>query len=283
MKHIRALLTVCLLLLAPAVALSAEAQKPEQDTAAMRVQKAQVLGATGGEATLTPLRRLLRDREESVRTAALRAIARVALRSERLAGMAYNIAASGEGAGEERLAAITAVGCLGDGDDMPLLLQLASRDTDSPEVRSAAFRAMGAITGGRLPFVHARWAYWWRKESKRKRALLEKALLALDEEPESETAGIYAAAVESMAWFDLPYATDFIKSWLAGADPALRMLACKLAGSLRLADLVGELAPIAKRRGETALGVAALEALRTLGYIAPKSVAPKEVASKKGE
>jgi len=270
MKHVLTLLAAGLLLFEAALALPAAAQEPDPDSTGAHIERARRLGATGGEAALPALQRLLRNREASVRTAALRAITRVALRSEKLAEMAHAIAASRKGACEERLAAITALGYLGDGDDMTLLLGLASRDTDSVEVRSAAFRAMGSISGSRLPFVHARWAYWWRMQSKRKPALLEKAFRALDDEPDAASAEVYAAAVESMAWVNLPRATDYIKNWFAGADPSLRIRACRLVGSLRLADLVGKLTPIARRHGATTLGVAAREALKTLGYVAPK-------------
>lgn len=266
MRYILALLIAYPLFLGTPV----EATGAPLDSTAAAILQARTLGATGGEATLPTLRRLLRHRAEGVRTAALRAIARVSLRSEKLAEKVHAIVALRDGASPERLAAIAALGALGDGADMTLLLRLASQDTKSPKVRSAAFRAMGSISDCKLPFVHARWRYWWQKQSKRKRTLLEQAILALDEEPEGEAAGMYAAAVEKLAWLDMPYATAAITRWLAGTTPKLRPLACRLVGSLRLADLVPKLVSVARYGGSTPASRAAKDALKTLGYNAPR-------------
>ena len=233
---------------------------------------AKVLGASGGYATLRGLRTLLRHDAESVRLAALEAIERVALRSDKLAERVHAIARDDDHSLKERVAAIEALAAIGDGGDMELLLTLASRETPQVPLRAAAFRAMSRISGARLPYVHARWSYWWEKQGTRKQGLLEKSILAINEEPEGDGVEIYAAVIESLAWLDLPYTRDAVKSWLQGAEPKLRPLAIRLAGLLRLADLTDDLISISKRRRSADLSQQALASLKLLGWVPREDV-----------
>jgi len=233
---------------------------------AQAVSVAQALGVAGGYAAADGLRVLVKDREAKVRVAALRAVTRVGLRSEKLAALVHGVLATSDRSKEERLAAIAAIGAIGDGGDMEILLKLASTETDVVAIRSAAFRAMAEISGAKLPYVHARWSYWWRKQSERRTALLEKAVAALDDDPEGENVDIYADVIETNAWFDLPYAEAAIARWLGADKRALRRIACRLAGTLRLADLTDRIASLARNRGRTPTATAARAALKTLGY-----------------
>ena len=250
-------------------ALDAALDASEQGDATLARRTAEHLGAAGGHQTLDALRTLCGHREESVRVAALEAVAKVALRAEKLATVVHGIAADAERSEAEREAAITALGAIGDGGDIPLLLALCAAETQEAGLRAAAFRAMGSISGAKLPFVHARWAYWWKKQSTRKKALLEKAILTLHEDPDGDHVELYAAVVESLAWLDLPYSAKAIESWLTGVKPHLRPVAIRLAGALGLAETAPRLVRIASKRSSGALGEAARQALEALGHPPP--------------
>ena len=233
---------------------------------------ADMLGGAGVYATLRALRTLVRHDAEVVRIAALEAVARVALRSDKLAERVHATARDANASLSERVAAVEALAAVGDGGDMDLLLHLASRETPQVRLRAAAMRAMGKISGAKLPYVHARWSYWWKKQGTRKQGLLEKSILAINEEPEGEGVDIYAAVVESLAWLDLPYTRKALKSWLDAGKPELRAIAVRLAGTLRLADLTDDLISVAKRRRSSELAQQALASLKQLGWVPREDV-----------
>jgi hypothetical protein len=205
-----------------------EADRREQPP----VLLAQVLGYAGGAAALDGLSQLVRARDETVRITALDAAVRVGLRGERVREAAVEFARDRRG--PEQLAAITALGVVGDGRDLDFLLALA--EGPDARVRREAFRALGRLTGARIPYEVARWAWHCRVLGRRADARLETALLRIDESPESGDVEALLGDIARDAWLDLPRIRRFVHEWSTSTTEPRRRFACRLVGALRLAD-----------------------------------------------
>lgn len=259
-------------LASPAAPASVEAllHAAEIGTTAQAIDTARRLAAAGGAPAARGLEQFLAHRDCRVRTAALEGLTRIGLRFDGLARHARRAVAEGsEQPRHEKLAAIRLLGAVGDGRDMPRLLEIAAPTTQDRELRSTAFRAMSALTGARLPYVQSRWAYWWKKQSKRRATLLERAIEAITDDPTAETVDLFGDVIENNAIFDLPYATAVVERWLRSGNENLILVGCHLAGALRAADLVEVLAALSRRRAADSITKAARSALARLGYVAP--------------
>ncbi len=202
------------------------------------------LGRAGGVAAVEGLVELHDHRSgreyEKARIAALEALAQIGLRSERAH---KRLAESLAGSTSERLAAITALGRLGDGRDMRTLLTFA-RD-ESREIKLAAFRSLKTLTGASVPFVYARWTHWWRTTKRSGMGPLYAALDALEEDPKDEEHWQkHVTTIAENGWIDLAEVEMAIEEWLAGSDALLQAAASHLAGKFRLLDYGPRIAKI---------------------------------------
>lgn len=231
------------------------------------VHLARALGATRGHVAILGLRELLRHREAAVRTEALLSVARLGLRSEKLGTAVRKLLKSSFVKAKERRAAILALGAAGDGRDIPALLKIASEEEKDTDARTAAFRAMRAITGATLPFVHTRWTYWWRKQDVQGRERLSKALSATVEAKTRAARLSHETSVANLGWLDLPATRKALRSWLRSAAEGLLAPSCNLAAHLRLADLKPEISGLLKGRPKATLRKAAERALKRLGVV----------------
>jgi len=197
---------------------------------------ADALGRAGGHAALEAATRLARDRDPRVRLHALGALELIGLRSGTAASLVFRLALEGEG--RERLAAVAALGVVGDGRDVELLLALA-RSSQAAE-RSASFAALRRLTDVSIPAIPARWTWHWRTLQRRAQLDLERDLAKLEADPEGSTARSRRAALARQAWVDLEPVDDVLRRWARSTDPALRAHACWIIAELRLADHADE-------------------------------------------
>ncbi len=234
---------------------------------ASAIHLARALGLARGHAAIAGLRELLGHREATVRTEALLSVARLGLRSEKLGADVRNLLASSFVKAKERRAAVLALGAAGDGRDIPSLLKIASTDEQDADARSAAFRAMRGMTGVGLPFVHARWTHWWRKQDDQGRKRLSKALSSVVEATTVPARQSHESVVASLGWLDVTATTKALRGWIRASDDGLLAPACNLAAHLRLADLKPEIAGVLEGRPKPMLRKTAARALKRLGVV----------------
>ncbi len=233
------------------------------------VALARALAASRGVEAARGLGTLLKRRDAKVRIEAMLGLARVGLRSSGLAERLHKRLADAHISKRERWAAVVALGAVGDGRDMEVLLGFASRDTEDRELRAGAFRALAAITKVRIPFVHARWTYWWRKYETRGADRVKKAIEALEAAPGAPDAIAHEAALAAYGWADLATLSEALARWLGGSAKGLEAVACRLASYHRLADLAPAIVALGNGRGvKTALRDASAKAAKRLGVAA---------------
>ena len=225
-----------------------------------------VAPAKGVEAARALLERV-DDRDPGVRLEALRAVARLGLRTDALADALQEILADPRRQRVERLAALEALGAVGDGRDMASLLAITGSDAEPPETRAEAFRAMGAITGLRLPFTHARWSYWWRQKAAPEAVRMATALAGLQEDPRGAEVASLEAAIGSGGWADVVGVRTALDRWLRGSDRRLIPIACRLAAQLRLADLEPALLAASRGLQPEDIRIALAAAMGALGVV----------------
>jgi len=193
---------------------------------------AETLGHAGGAAALAGLVQLVDRGSSEVRTAALRAMEHVDLRSEDAARRAARHARESKSA--ERAAAAAALGAVGDGRHVDLLLGCAT--SADAAVRQSAFRALRKLTNQPIPPVHARWAWQWKVLQRRTAHLLPEALEQLDQDPSKTTAPVQIEVVLRDGWTDVSLVIEYVTAWFLSASQSKRTLACRLVSGLRLAD-----------------------------------------------
>lgn len=231
------------------------------------------LVASRGVQAAHGLGRLLRERAPEVRIEALLGLARVGLRSDALAEAVHSRLTDRFAPARERWAAVVALGAVGDGHDVPGLLALASPDNEERDVRAAAFRALGAISRTRLPPVHARWAYWWKKYEARAEVRVERAIAALDAAPGSSEGVAHEASLAAYGWAMPDVTTAALTRWLRSGKASLKLAACRLGTYHRLADLAPAIATAGEgRMVSEALRKASARGAKRLG-VAPEKPA----------
>lgn len=197
------------------------------------IDLATALGHAGGAAAADGLARLYAYQGADVRPVVLRSACKVGLRRARLL---TRIRSALETRSKDiRLSACEAIGRLGDGRDVPLLLDLTA-DPD-PRVRHTAFESLRRLSGAALPNVAARWGQWWRVQQSRADESLAPALRTLDIGAPTAARARLQSDVMRYAWLGLPEVERIVHRWLKSADEANRLLALRLAVDLRLADL----------------------------------------------
>lgn len=223
------------------------------------------LGAAGGHAAAEGLTELLTRGGRQVLVPAFEAAGRVGLRYAPLAQILRRVASEQEA--EVLVAAIDALGRVGDGSDAPRLLRLAS--AESPHVRAAAFRALRALAGTPVPPVASRWRWHWQTIDRRAKTDLMTAIHAVEANPRSDDMSRHLQTIRAYGWANLPVIHETAYAWLVGADRELRRLGCWIVGELRLADHVQLIENTYRLAQRGALREEAARALQALGARPP--------------
>jgi hypothetical protein len=176
------------------------------DAPAVRVLALDGVARAGlrADATIRAVRRMLRDDDKAVRIAALRALGRV--------------------------------GDAGDVDD--LLAAAAAKD---PDVRTAGFRGLEALTGQAIRRDVTLWEEWWAEAQPSTAA----ALAAAIDRAASGDADVRAGArreVARTAWIDVPLVTRTARTWIRSSEPEVRADGFHLFAAARLAEEATEVA-----------------------------------------
>lgn len=233
---------------------------PEDTNAAVRI--AHALGHAGGCDAVAGCLRLLDHGAVEARLAAIEAAGRAGLRLESLARRLRRTVR--EGGDHEVRAAVEALGHVGDGRDVPTLLDLT--ESESSRMRAAAFHALEDLTGAKMPFVRARWVWYWKGFSDRADRLLPQVLAALEDAVDGPDRQALAALVRRYGWVDAAEVRLTVREWLVSPDRELRAIACRLVGELRLADLASETRECLRFAVSREHRQIALDALGVLGH-----------------
>lgn len=233
---------------------------PEDGPGAERLATA--LGRAGGHAALAPLSRLLGDSRGEVRLAALRAAARVRLRSPDVVRRVCDII--DRRVGEERHLAILLLGRLGDGRHVERLILCAAAEDE--KAAHAALTSLAMLTGTAIPPVRARWQYWWRNAQRRLARELRAELADLERHAAAPAAEDACRSIARLGWVDLPTLEQALGRWLRQKEPSLRLCAVSLVAALRLGAFADELHRLdLSVRRDTRLSAALAQAMAALG------------------
>jgi len=245
-------------------------ERPEIAVGEHALRAAGAFWHAGGPHAAEGLRALVSHAEASVREAALRGLSVLGLRGE--------LGSRGEAAVRRALqdreplvrrAAYEAVGRIGGPDDVALLVR--GLESEEPDVRSHALRALRTLTGERLTTEPVRWVYWWEHS---REALEAQAALALGalEAGSDELQAIYAwSIIERRAWLARPLADQTAARWLGAWDPEQRRDGYRLAAVLRYAPLAEDIRRAAPQDATGVAAEACAAAQRALGLVASGS------------
>jgi hypothetical protein len=226
------------------------------------------LRVAGGHAASAGLVVLLGHETDDVKATALEAIAALGLRTERTA-IAVRAAATSPSK-RVRGRAIEALGRVGDGRDVPRLLD--GLDGEDPDERSACLRALRTLSGMRMAASPVRWSQWWSKAEPRAQAELQWAAqeMAIAAEAEGDLEA-YASTLVRSGWVEILAARDTARTWMQGTETSLRVQGLRLVAALRLADLAPEVASALRFAGNEDAW-AAIDAARAIGVPVPPSL-----------
>ena len=219
------------------------------------------LGAVGGHAAATGVADLLKRGGRRCRLPAIRAAGRIALRSAGLANALREIARTGRS--EERLAAILALGGVGDGRDVDLMVAFAA--STRGEARAACFQALRRITGTARPPSAARWRQYCATALERGPLLLPGLLNRIETASAEEDTDPELRQIAAYAWTAPELVEESVTAWLRSPDLHVRGAAICLVAELRLADLARETRRIARHFQTGKFALAARRAEEVLG------------------
>jgi hypothetical protein len=232
---------------------------------------AEELASRGGYASAQGLLDLVRHRDASVRLAALRGIASVAIR--RTEGVESVRAALRDADADVRSAACIALGQVGGAGDLPQILEgIASNDE---RTHGAACRAITTLTG--LPWSHedaARWSAWWNEAKAALPARLDAAIRRI------EVGGVVAEVQSARSllarwtWFDAGKVQGAVKGWLHSTEKRQRTEGYLAAASCRLGDLADDVRKAAHEETDANVVAAARSSAKTLGVAVGTTVLP---------
>jgi hypothetical protein len=188
----------------------------------------------GGHEASERLGALIRDGSEEVRVTALKAVAAVGVRSRKTTGAARE-ALHGQASLAQWTAALEALGRVGGGQDVPVLLD-GLKAADEQE-RRAALRALQALSGRKTPQDYRRWYQWWSKHGRWTRAAVQRAIRDLPDAEGKERMRLRTLLARD-GWTETDFVEDAASEWLRAGDRTLRTHGFYLAAVLRLADLV---------------------------------------------
>jgi hypothetical protein len=178
-----------------------------------------------------------------VRAAALGAVATLGLRVAGAADRARD--ALLDARVEVKLAAITALGVVGEAGDMAELLALASSEDERPH--ATAFHALRTLTGMQLDDDAQAWTHWWSQSSRELGMRLDRALqLVTDGAGEADLVEA-RRLLEQSAWFNARKLANAARKWLRSAEPRLRREGFRLVAKARLGDLADEVARVLRK------------------------------------
>ena len=206
--------------------------------AAAQMRLIRALGEAGGPAAADGLAALASLAHRDIQTAAFQAAQRIGLRHAKLRAIVHW--QLGRRKTDDREAVVGALGAVGDGRDVPILLQIAGEDDEEAEVRLAAFGALRQLSGARLPYRIERWRAWWRDLGHRGPAYLAGALKTFEEDPEQRQ--VAADIVARMSWLRVDLVSKRVARWLQDEGVEVRIAAARIAGASRSAELASELA-----------------------------------------
>jgi hypothetical protein len=177
--------------------------------------------------------------DAATRAAALRGIADMRIRHA--SGMDDVRAACRDLDAAVRAAAYAALGAIGDGSDVPLLLDTLSSQ-DAANVASA-YAALRELTGSTLPYQERVWRQWWKETKVRAPAQLAEALACAESADTAAAKRLEAIAlVAADAWIDVPAVTTRAAGWTESADATLRAIGYGLLAKLRAGDFAEHIA-----------------------------------------
>lgn len=235
----------------------------DRGNASAVVRAAGSLAAAGGAHAAWGLSRLTRARDPEARIAVLEAARKIDLRAPELLEEIREMLEY-ERADDVLRSACETFGRIGDGADVPWLLELAQAEERS--VKLAAFKALRQLSGQKIGFVHARWAYWWRTARERAEREVFAALDAI-EDPEADAGlvRIHERMLQRNGWILLEDVRSALGGWLASDSPLTRPVALRLVGELRLGDQAEEIRRLARWTMNDELQRIAIATLACLG------------------
>jgi hypothetical protein len=233
---------------------------PRMLDAADALAAVKALTEAGGYGAAEALRPFLTHRETAVRVAALRATGVVGIRLRPLVADLRQALEDREPA--VRVAAWGALGRVGDGHDVPGLLD--ALESDDLETRSVALRSLHSITGVRLTASVVRWDRWWRLSTSTAPTRLYAALTGIASGMSADVA-TDRETVARYAWADVDSVEDAARAWLRSSDPRLRTEGSRTTAALRLGSLAHDVRSIARYTSDPAVFTAAREAAEAIG------------------
>ncbi|MDJ0976043.1 MAG: hypothetical protein QNJ98_16410 [Planctomycetota bacterium] len=202
------------------------------------------------------MRILLRVAEQGAleaRAEAIQALGLVGIRTEKVLTLLRARAADTERVGE-RVAALEALGRIGGGSDVPLLLKALRAKQRS--LRTVAWASIERLSGERLPASWTLMEKWWARHEKRQRRYLEAALElmpdAVKDDREREVMG-HRDTIARLGWLDLTAVDASVKAWLGSKHERMRDEAFYAIASLKLGDYAPEVAAERANRSATTL------------------------------
>ncbi len=230
------------------------------------VELASALRQCGGPHAASGLERLVRNGEVTVQVAALDALSELGLRTQaiqrevRRASRAFDVTV--------RAAAVRALGVLGEGEDVPGLLDaLWSRES---EIRAAALAALGRLSGHRLPAQRQRLDLWWSALKAEDLPLVAPSLQAIEAAAlEGGDATLHRETLFRTGWLALPSIEKTAREWIESREESLVREALRIIARWCLADFRQPVAALVRpRRSDVPPLAEAVQAARALGMIA---------------
>jgi len=198
----------------------------------------EILSLHKGHASAKGLLALAEHSIPTVRAAALQALTQVGLRVA--AADANPVRAALRDYDDNvRVAAVAALGVVGDDSDVPALLELLAHEDQRLQI--AAFRALQSLTGLRLPNDQRQWGYWRTHSSAQLRKRIDQAIATIDKGGTEADVLDARLLLSSSVWFDARKIEDAVRAWLQSGETRLRIEGYGLAASARLGSMAEDL------------------------------------------
>ena len=175
----------------------------------------------------------------TVRAAALQTLTHVGLRVS-AADVRPVRAALRDYDDDVRVAAVAALGVVGDDSDVPALIELLAHEDQRLQI--TAFRALQSLTGLRLPNDQRQWAYWRTHSSAQLTKRIDLAIQTIDQGGAEADVVDARLLLSGSAWFDARKIEDAVRAWLQSGDTRLRTEGYGLAASARLGSMADDVA-----------------------------------------
>ena len=201
----------------------------------------------------------------TVRTAALHNLTQVGLRVS--TADAHPVRAGLRDHDDEvRVAAVAALGVVGDESDVPALIDLLVHEDQ--RLKIAAFRALQSLTGLRLPNDQRQWVYWRTHSSAQLTRRIDLAIQTIDQGGAEADVVDARLLLSSSAWFDARKIEDAARAWLQSGDTRLRNEGYGLAASARLGSLAEDVMSAVYLETDPDVLLQAVASAKALGVLA---------------